>query len=94
MLLIHCEDDQVVPIAIASKKSAKLIKDVKEIYYPGGPHEITATQPDRINADLLDFIKHPGSLLKPLESVRAEVAEWAREEHSALLANPAPLLRR
>ncbi len=58
-LLMHGEDDQVVPIAIASKKSAKLIKGVKEIYYPGGPHGITATQPDRINADLLDFVKKP-----------------------------------
>ena len=56
-LLLHGEDDQVVPLMISSKKSAKLIKDVKEIYYPGGAHGITATQPDRINADLLEFLK-------------------------------------
>ena len=59
-LLLHGDDDQVVPAMIASKKAAKLIKGAKEIYYPGGPHGITATQPDRINADLLEFVKKGG----------------------------------
>lgn len=57
-LLMHGEDDQVVPVAISSKKSAKLIRDARALYYPGGAHGITATQPDRINADLLEFLKH------------------------------------
>ena len=56
-LLMHGEDDQVVPVTISSKKSVKLIRDATAIYYPGGPHGITATEPDRINRDLLDFIK-------------------------------------
>jgi non-heme chloroperoxidase len=56
-LLIHGEDDQVVPVVDASKKSARLIPDAQEIYYPGGAHGITATQPDQINADLLKFLK-------------------------------------
>jgi len=56
-LLLHGEDDQVVPVMIASKKSAKLIPGAETIYYPGGAHGITATQPDRINADLLEFLK-------------------------------------
>ncbi len=56
-LLLHGEDDQVVPLAISSKKSAKLIRDVREIHYPGGAHGITATDPDRINADLLEFVR-------------------------------------
>ncbi|MBZ5606374.1 MAG: alpha/beta hydrolase [Acidobacteriia bacterium] len=56
-LLLHGEDDQVVPVMISSKKSAKLIRDAKEIYYPGGAHGITSTQPDRVNADLLEFVK-------------------------------------
>jgi non-heme chloroperoxidase len=56
-LLLHGEDDQVVPVMDASKKSAKLIRGAQEIYYPGGAHGITSTEPDRINADLLTFVK-------------------------------------
>jgi len=44
-------------VTISSKKSAKLIRGAQEIYYPGGAHGITATEPDRINADLLKFLK-------------------------------------
>ena len=43
-LLLHGEDDQVVPVMDSSKKSAKLIRGAQEIYYPGGAHGITATQ--------------------------------------------------
>ena len=56
-LVLHGEDDQVVPVKDSAKKSAKLIKGAQEIYYPGGAHGITATEPDRINADLLKFLK-------------------------------------
>lgn len=56
-LVLHGEDDQVVPIKDSAKKSAKLIRSATEIYYPGGAHGITATQPDRVNADLLEFVK-------------------------------------
>jgi non-heme chloroperoxidase len=55
MLLLHGEDDQVVPVA-NSRKSARLIRGAKEKYYPGAPHGITATHQDEINADLLAFI--------------------------------------
>lgn len=65
-LLMHGEDDQVVPVMLASKKSAKLIKGAEAIYYPGGAHGITATEPDRINADLLEFLKK-GRKSKPRE---------------------------
>lgn len=56
-LVLHGEDDQIVPVMDSSKKSAKLIRGAQEVYYPGAPHGITATQPDRINADLLEFLK-------------------------------------
>ncbi len=56
-LLLHGEDDQVVPVKDSSKKSAKLIKGAKDVYYPGGAHGITATEPERINSDLLEFLK-------------------------------------
>lgn len=56
-LVLHGEDDQIVPVKDSAKKSAKLIKGAKEIYYPGAPHGITATHQDQLNADLLAFIK-------------------------------------
>ena len=56
-LVMHGEDDQIVPIHHTAKKSIKLIKGAKERYYPGAPHGLTATLQDRVNEDLLAFIK-------------------------------------
>jgi non-heme chloroperoxidase len=56
-LVMHGEDDQIVPVKDAAKKSARLIKGAKEIYYPGAPHGLTATLQDQVNADLLAFLK-------------------------------------
>ena len=56
-LIMHGEDDQVVPINISSRKSAKLIKGAEEIYYPGNPHGLTSTYQDEVNADLLKFLR-------------------------------------
>jgi non-heme chloroperoxidase len=56
-LVLHGEDDQVVPVKDSAKKSSKLIRGATEVYYPGGAHGITATEPDRVNADLLEFVK-------------------------------------
>jgi non-heme chloroperoxidase len=56
-LLMHGEDDQIVPVHDSAKKSERLIKGAKAIYYPGAPHGLTATMQDRINADLLAFLK-------------------------------------
>ena len=56
-LVLHGEDDQIVPVKDSARKSAKLIKGAKEIYYPGAPHGVTATHQDQVNADLLAFIK-------------------------------------
>jgi non-heme chloroperoxidase len=54
-LVMHGEDDQIVPIKDSAKKSAKLIKGAKEIYYPGLPHGLTATHAELVNRDLLAF---------------------------------------
>jgi non-heme chloroperoxidase len=56
-LIMHGEDDQIVPIKDSAVKSARLISDAKEIYYPGAPHGLTATHQDQINEDLLTFLK-------------------------------------
>ena len=56
-LVMHGEDDQIVPVKDSAKKSARLIRGSKEIYYPGAPHGLTATHQDQVNADLLAFLK-------------------------------------
>ena len=56
-LLIHGDDDQVVPVG-NSMKSARIIKNAKDIYYPGAPHGITATHQDEINTELLAFLQN------------------------------------
>jgi non-heme chloroperoxidase len=55
-LLIHGEDDQVVPVT-NSTRSARFIKNAKDIYYPGAPHGLTATHQDQVNGDLLTFLQ-------------------------------------
>lgn len=57
ILFMHGEDDQIVPVHDSAKKAARLVKRASEIYYPGAPHGLTATLQDRINADLLAFIR-------------------------------------
>jgi non-heme chloroperoxidase len=56
-LVMHGEDDQIVPVKDAAVKSGRLIKGAKEIYYPGAPHGLTATLQDQVNADLLAFLR-------------------------------------
>jgi non-heme chloroperoxidase len=56
-LVMHGEDDQIVPVHDSARKSAKLIPGAKEIYYPGAPHGLTATLQDQVNSDLLAFIR-------------------------------------
>jgi len=56
-VVMHGEDDQIVPVHDSAKKSARLIKGAQEIYYPGRPHGLTATHQDEVNADLLKFLR-------------------------------------
>ena len=56
-LVLHGEDDQIVPVKDSAVKSARLIKNAKDIYYPGAPHGITATHQDQVNADLRAFLQ-------------------------------------
>jgi non-heme chloroperoxidase len=56
-LIIHGDDDQIVPIGAAGLASAKIVKNAKLIVYPGAPHGLTDTHKDKVNADLLAFLK-------------------------------------
>lgn len=56
VLVIHGDDDQVVPYDDSGKLSAELVKNGKLITYEGAPHGIPTTHADQVNADLLAFI--------------------------------------
>lgn len=56
-LVIHGDDDQIVPIETSGKASAALIKNAKLIIYKGAPHGLADTNKDQLNQDLLDFLR-------------------------------------
>jgi len=56
-LVLHGDDDQIVPIADSALLSAKIIKDAKLVTYEGAPHGMCTTLKDRVNAELLAFFK-------------------------------------
>ena len=56
-LVLHGEDDQIVPVNDSARKSARMIRNVKDVYYPGAPHGLTATHQDQVNAELLAFLR-------------------------------------
>jgi non-heme chloroperoxidase len=56
-LIVHGDDDQIVPIAAAALRSSKLIRHATLKIYAGAPHGIPSTHKDQLNADLLAFLK-------------------------------------
>ena len=56
-LLLHGDADQIVPFAISSERSAKLVRNATLKVYPGAPHGMCTTLADTVNADLLAFAK-------------------------------------
>ena len=56
-LILHGDDDQIVPIVAAGLLSSKIVKGAILKIYPGAPHGMCSTLKDKINADLLAFIK-------------------------------------
>ena len=55
-LVMHGEDDQIVPFADAGPLSAKLLKNATTKFYPGYPHGMPTTHAEQINADILEFV--------------------------------------
>ena len=56
-LVLHGDDDQIVPIGASALVSSKLVKNATLKVYPGGPHGLPDTHKDELNADLLAFIR-------------------------------------
>jgi non-heme chloroperoxidase len=56
-LILHGDDDQIVPIVAAAEQSSKIVKGARLKVYPGYPHGMCQSHKDVINADLLAFLK-------------------------------------
>jgi len=56
-LIIHGDDDQIVPIDASAHATSKLVRNAILKIYPGGPHGLADTHKDQVNADLLDFLR-------------------------------------
>jgi len=61
-LILHGDDDQIVPIGAAGLLSAKIVKGSTLKVYPGLPHGMCSTHKDQINEDLLAFLKRAGQV--------------------------------
>ncbi|SOE69522.1 non-heme chloroperoxidase [Burkholderia sp. D7] len=55
-LILHGDDDQIVPIDAAGKHSAKIVRNATLKVYPGGAHGMCVVEADKVNADLLEFV--------------------------------------
>jgi non-heme chloroperoxidase len=56
-LILHGDDDQIVPVGASALLSAKIVKNAKLKVYEGAPHGMCTTLKDRVNEELLGFIK-------------------------------------
>ena len=71
-LVIHGDDDQIVPFEVGGKASAALVEGATLKVYPGAPHGITDTHKDQLSADLLAFVQ--GVAARSTSAVMAETA--------------------
>jgi non-heme chloroperoxidase len=56
-LILHSDDDQIVPIGASPLLSSKIVKGATMKVYPGAPHGMCSTLKDKVNVDLLAFFK-------------------------------------
>jgi non-heme chloroperoxidase len=56
-LVVHGDDDQVVPFSVGGQASAAIVQDATLVVYEGAPHGITDTHKERLGEDLLEFVK-------------------------------------
>ena len=56
-LVVHGDDDQVVPFTVGGQSSAAIVQDATLVVYEGAPHGITDTHKERLGEDLLEFVK-------------------------------------
>ncbi|HZZ36236.1 MAG TPA: alpha/beta hydrolase [Caulobacteraceae bacterium] len=86
VLVLHGDDDQIVPIAASALKTVKLASKAQLKVYPGAPHGMCSTLKDQVNEDLLAFLK---TIARTGETVIETPSAETREE-PGLAASPAP----
>ena len=55
-MIIHGDDDRILPVDVTARRQVKLIKDVKFIEIKGGSHGLPWTHAEEINAELVEFL--------------------------------------
>jgi non-heme chloroperoxidase len=78
-LILHGDDDQIVPIGASAMMSAKLVKNSILKVYPGAPHGLTDTHKEQLNQDLLAFIRG----LTAISMIRTERNEHEHDPNRA-----------
>jgi non-heme chloroperoxidase len=68
-LILHGDDDQIVPIDASARASVKLVKGARLVVYEGAPHGMCSTLKDRVNQELLAFFREPAT--RPEEALTA-----------------------
>jgi non-heme chloroperoxidase len=78
-LVIHGDDDQIVPIALGGQRSSQLIKGATFKVYEGAPHGLMSTHQERFNTDLLDFARQSAQTSIPSRRGTSEPASRAAQ---------------
>jgi non-heme chloroperoxidase len=76
-LIIHGDDDQIVPIDVGGNRTAKILKDATYKVYKGAPHGLMATHQAQFNKDLLEFARQGAKSSAPGRRGHAEPASRA-----------------
>jgi non-heme chloroperoxidase len=75
-LILHGDDDQIVPIDASARQTKKLVPHAKLVVWEGAPHGIPSTRKDDVNRELLSFIQEPAQVGK--QEQRAGAGAGAR----------------
>jgi non-heme chloroperoxidase len=80
ILVIHGDDDQIVPLGVGGARSSKMINGAELRIYKGAPHGLTATHKDQLNADLLEFAAQKAETATTARRVRNEERREGSEQ--------------
>jgi non-heme chloroperoxidase len=70
-LVLHGEDDQIVPVDLTGRRTAELVKGAKAVFFPGAPHALPETHQEQVNAQLLEFLQGMPETSRQRESLAA-----------------------
>jgi non-heme chloroperoxidase len=83
-LVIHGDDDQIVPINAGGLRAAKMIKDATLRVYKGAPHGLMSTHKEMFNSDLMQFVKEGAKVAEPTARV------WRSDSRTSEISTSAP----